>query len=168
MPRTFEELAGEELDALYQGALFLSGGSEPRAERLLIDTITLAFEEHAGERDVTTVQRWLEAGLVRSFLKSVSGFSVSPVGGLGRRATLDPATFEDIGSEELFTAAASLPVWPRAALWLVLLRRWTYADAAAVMEVDPSVIPSLLAYRDVLIRSMLAPARGGKRYGAGS
>ena len=35
MAQTFEELTASELDALYQGALFLSGGIPTEAERLL-------------------------------------------------------------------------------------------------------------------------------------
>lgn len=43
MSRTFEELASQQPDALYQGALFLSGGLQEGAKRLLVDAITLAF-----------------------------------------------------------------------------------------------------------------------------
>ena len=43
MARTFEELATPELDALYQGALFLSGGEPSGAEYLVVEAVTLSF-----------------------------------------------------------------------------------------------------------------------------
>ena len=73
MSRTFEELASQQLDALYQGALFLSGGRQEGAERLLVDAVTLAFTEHAQDSGgVTDVERWLEARLVRAFVRHVT------------------------------------------------------------------------------------------------
>ncbi len=53
-------------------------------------------------------------------------------------------TFEELATGELdalephhlFAAAATLPAWPRAALYLVSLRRWNYGDAAHAMNGD--------------------------------
>ena len=73
-----------------------------------------------------------------------------------RRGALEPGTFDAIGSQQLFEAAAKLPAWPRAAVWLVLLRRWSYRDAASAMGVDRDAIPGLLRYRDVLVEELIA------------
>lgn len=69
MARTFEGLASGEMDAMYQGALFLSGGDPERAEALVVDTVMLAFREHAADTDPQSTRRWFEARLVRSYLR---------------------------------------------------------------------------------------------------
>jgi DNA-directed RNA polymerase specialized sigma24 family protein len=159
MAQTFEEWAGPELDALYQGALFLSGGHLAGAERLLIEAVTLAFKEHAAETQPAEVERWLEVRLVRSFLRHLlEGPTVLPVETLDR-ISLAPGTFDSLESSQLFSAAASVPAWPRAALWLVLLRRWSYEDAAAAMDIDVEAMDVLLGYRDALMRKMLSSSR---------
>ncbi len=156
MPHAFEELASEELDALYQGALFLAGGNTRDAERLLVDSVTLAFREHARETDIASVERWLEARLVRSFLKQLTDGPTLLPEETARRVALEPGALDAIGSQQLFEAAAALPAWPRAAVWLVLLRRWSYQDAASAMGVDRDDVPGLLRYRDLLVRELIA------------
>ena len=156
MSRAFEEVASEELDALYQGALFLTGGNSRSAERLLVDAVTLAFREHAQETDIASAERWLEARLVRSFLKHLTEGPTGLPEEAARRVALDPGTFDAIGSQQLFEAAAKLPAWARAAVWLVLLRRWSYRDAASAMGVDRDAIPGLLRYQDVLVKELIA------------
>ena len=160
MPRTFEELATGELDALYQGALFLSGGDPRGAEHLLVDAVTLAFKEHTAESEPAAIQRWLEARLVRSFLRHLRDGPTPLPEATVRRVALDPETFEALGPGELFAAAGTLPGWPRAALWLVLLRRWSYGDAADAMNVDSEAMEMLLGYRDTLVQEMLSSSRG--------
>ena len=67
-------------------------------------------------------------------------------------------------------AAAAVP-WPaRAALWLVLLRRWSYADAAGLMEVDREMLKTLLRYRDTLMGAILGggKSRSGARWTSGT
>ena len=162
MARTFEEVAGGELDALYQGALFLSGGNADGAERLLVESISLAFRDQPDARDHAGTQRWLEARLVRSFLRTAEDGPQHLPEKTARRVALDPRTFDSLGSDELFSSAATLPARPRAALWLVLLRRWSYADAASVMEVDEASMEGLLGYRDALLREMLSSTRQGR------
>jgi DNA-directed RNA polymerase specialized sigma24 family protein len=162
MSRTFEEVAGGELDALYQGALFLAGGNPHGAEPLLVETVSLAFKEHAVDMEAGVVQRWLEARLVRAFLRNVKDGPQHLPEDTALRVSLDPDTFESLGSDELFSAAAVLPAWPRAALWLVLLRRWSYHDAASAMGVDEGSMDGLLRYRDVLLAEMLSSSRGGR------
>jgi DNA-directed RNA polymerase specialized sigma24 family protein len=155
MVQTFEELAGSELDALYQGALFLSGGDRRGAERLLVEAVTLAFQEHVPDSDIGDARRWLEARLARAFLRAVrEGPKVLPAETV-RRIQLDPGTFDLLDSDALFDAAAHLPPGPRAALWLVLLRRWGYSEAAEVLGIDEETMRVFLGYRDVLMREML-------------
>ena len=163
MARTFEEMVGGALDTLYQGALFLSGGNTRGAERLLIDSVTLAFEEHAREVDPSSVERWLEARLVLSFLSHAKGDLPALPPETARRLTLGASTFDGVGPASLFEAAASLPAWPRAALWLVLLRRWTYRDAAEALGIGLEQLPGLLAYRDVLVENLMRSRRPGAR-----
>jgi len=162
MSRTFEELAGNELDALYQGALFLSGGNAQGAEQLLVEAVTLAFKEHPTQADPDSVQRWLEARLVRAFLRHLREGPTRLAESTAQRLALDPSTFESLGSEELFAAAGSLPAWPRAALWLVMLRRWSYAEASDALGIDIELIEALLKYRDVLLQEMMSSSRGGQ------
>lgn len=165
MPRTFEELTTPELDALYQGALFLSGGEESGAEHLVVAAVTLAFREHASNERIVDVQRWFEARLVRSFLRALQdGPTEAPHSEVTMRG-VDPATFVGLGSQDLFSAAALIPVLPRAALWLTLLRRWSYSDTARVLSVHESDMPALLAWRDALMQALIAPARPGDRTG---
>ncbi|MDA0328144.1 MAG: hypothetical protein O2958_03955 [Gemmatimonadetes bacterium] len=164
MSRTFEELAGTELDALYQGALFLAGGNPRGAEELLVNAVTLAFKEHERDAGPNEIRRWLEARLVRSFLRHLREGPLVLPEDTARRVALDPVTFESLGSTELFAAAAVLPPRPRAALWLVLLRRWSYADAASILEVDVADLEKLLGYRDVLMREIMS-APGLRRTG---
>ncbi len=155
MTRTFEELAGQELDALYQGALFLSGGNARGAETLLVQSITAAFEEYPYEIQISSVERRLEARLVRSFLKHVTGGPPAPSQANPGRVTLPPGSFDGLDSRQLFRAAGAVPAWPRAALWLVLLRRWSYAEAASAMGLERDALVDLLRYRDALIQAVL-------------
>jgi len=159
MSPTFEEWAGPEFDALYRGALFLSGGHLAGAERLLIEAVTLAFKEHPAEMQPAEVERWLEVRLVRSFLRHMLEGPTSLPAETLKRISLAPGTFDSLESGELFSAASTVPAWPRAALWLVLLRRWSYEDAAAVMDVELEAMDVLLGYRDVLMREMLGSSR---------
>jgi len=161
MSRTFEELTSEELDALYQGALFLAGGNTRGAESLLVESVTLAFREHAFEVEIASFERWLETRLVRSFLKHLSDGpgDVSPA--VVRRMGLGQASFGNTGSAQLFRAAGAIPAWPRVALWLVLLRRWSYEETAVALGVEKAVLVDLLRYRDVLMKEMIGPTRRG-------
>jgi DNA-directed RNA polymerase specialized sigma24 family protein len=157
MARTLEELASDSIDGLYQGALFLSGGHEGDAEALLMDTMTLAFHECAGGAPTRqAVEHWLEARLVRSYLAHapthVEGYVT---GDAGRQGVAKGSGLRELGPAQLFTAAGALPPWPRAALWLVLLRRWGYGEAARVLGIEVDRLRNLLRYRDALLRQVL-------------
>lgn len=155
MARTFEEIAGEEMDALFQGALFLSGGDAAEAERLVVDTVMLAFDEYATETDPDHTRRWFEARLVRSFLRRFDATASRPPRPFAA-ATSDPSAFDNLGPAQLFEAAAMLPPGPRAALWLVVLRRWRHRDAAEAMSVEEPALESMLEYRHTLMQELMA------------
>jgi hypothetical protein len=159
MARTFEELAVESLDALYRGALFLAAGDHPEAERLLIDSITLAHGEQEGSRH-PDAERWLEGRMVRCFLSGASGGQPTSDRRPPKRPRPRSADPWNVGPETLFAAAGALPHRPRAALWLVLIRRWSYADAERVMGVDDEGLRDLLRYRDLLLREVLRSTPG--------
>lgn len=157
MARTFEELTGEGLDTLYQGALFLTGGHHEDAEHLLVDALTLAYRQSRGADDPVAV-RWLEARLVRAFLaEAPRPDAVTPqVTGV---AGLDPSILEEIGPEAMFLAAGTLPPMSRAALWLVLVQRWSYVDAAEALDITTERLRDLLRYRDALLVALLRAPR---------
>jgi len=147
MPKTYEQTVGQELDTLYQGALFLSGGNRKEAEWLLIGTVVGAFPaEGAGRPDIT---RWLEAQLASRFL----GSTVAPPPAPTRTADIE--SMPDIRADDLFRAVAAVPSWARAALWLVLLREWSYAEAGEALGVSIETIRRMLDYRHLLVREVL-------------
>ena len=156
MSKTFEEMASRELDSLYQGALFLSGGDARFAERLLVDTMTNSFREHGKGLVEDSIATWMEAQLVRHFL---DGVDAGPRLLRNTSETAVGGAFEGLEADTLFASAASLPFWPRAAVWLVLLRRWSYADACDALDVDRDVLDDLLRYRDVLMTEVLRGSR---------
>lgn len=147
MSKTFEEVATPELDGLYQGALFLTGGDERGAERLLITSITSAFARHtSGDVDAPL----LEDNLVRTFLVTVSHDHperdrVEVGGSEGKVEAL-----EDLSPAEVFSAAALLPPRGRAAIWLVTFLRRSYADAGRVLRLDRAGVVALLAHNETL------------------
>ena len=146
MSRTYEERVGQELDALYLGALFLTAGSEQDAEWLLMDTVAAAYHEREqGESDA----RWFEARLAQRFL----GSTVDPAPAQTQLADIEP--IGALGPSDLLRAAAAVPSWARAALWLVLLREWTYGDACSALGVSMETLRRMLDYRHVIVREML-------------
>lgn len=160
MTRTFEELAGGELDALYQGALFLAAGRRGVAEELLVDAVSVAFRDHAWENAIEDMERWLEGRLVRSFVRRAAvGPPPAPVRGRSRPTTMVANTMTAQG---LFHAARIVPARPRAAIWLVLLRRWSYRDAAEALGVTRQQLRELLRYRDAWMSEVMRSAQGGR------
>ena len=143
MPRTFEELIGSELDSLLTGALFLTGGHDGTAEELLLATLREAF--HMYRRTVVEAkdaERWLEDCLAG-------------------RALVDLERVEEensISTEPLYRESARIPVRPRVALWLVIMRRWSYEAAAQRLNVDRKALMELLQYREQL-RIAIQPER---------
>ena len=158
--KTFEELASQHIDVLYRGALFLSGGEARSAERMLVDTLVEAAPLYAPGLQPTP-QRWLEGTMAR---RSVSAAAPAdrPLTARSRGRPLDILRVESLEAGELFVAAGSVPATARAALWLVTLRRWSYADAGRALGVPPTEIPALLEHRTTLLERALA-LRGSVR-----
>lgn len=161
MSRTFEELAGEELDALYQGALFLAAGEGRRAEELLVEALESAFREHVRAPEETSSRRRLERRLVQSFLRREGADAAVAEAPRVRSRPRGPVPV--LGAGGLFRAAGALPAAPRAALWLVMLRRWGYGEAAETLGVGKEQLKALLEYRHVLMAE--AMKSGSRRNG---
>ena len=157
--QTFEELVGRELDGLYQGALFLCAGDRRGAEELLVDTLTAAFAEHAAAGELGDAEGWLDARLTRSYLSRAGQGVPSRRRRAAARPAPVPSAFDDMGAAELFTAAGALPPEPRAALWLVLFKRWSYDAAAQALTVDRDSLVELLRYRDALAGELVHASR---------
>ena len=149
MSRTFEERASAGLDALYQGALFLSGGHPDEAEELLVAAVSRAFRERQAGAGAEPFERHLEGTLAVVALQA-GGRSVT---GAHAREGVHP----------LHAAAATMPMRARAALWLVLLRRWSYADAALEIGVERDRLRDLLAWRERLARALEPTAAEARR-----
>ena len=81
----------------------------------------------------------------------------------------DASVFEQLDARGLHRAAGSVPHAARAALWLVLLRRWSYDDACSVMGVGREDLADLLRYRHTLVSAVLSrKGKGSRRRGAGA
>jgi len=147
MTATFEERLAGELDDLWRGALFLTGGRGTEAEALLLRTIRGAFRRGPGRVD--RFGRWVQARLSRTFLEGL------PVGRDvgGRPPPPDPGFSGGGGSGGLDLAAicaGAAAVTPRArtALWLVLVQRWSYRDVAEALGWEEGEVRRALAERD--------------------
>jgi DNA-directed RNA polymerase specialized sigma24 family protein len=176
MHQTFEELAGQHIDGLYHGALFLNAGEEPPAEDLVLWTLTGAFQEFRQIEKGGGSEQWLEGRLVGAFLAR-GGTGPTDVGPtdvfLDEDSSPDdasdvPSIFDSSGSleidpEALFKAAAVMPPVARAAIWLVLFRRWSYDEASSVLDTDVDGLKDLLQYRHVLLAALMrrSPDRNG-------
>ena len=167
MHQTFEELAGQHIDSLYHGALFLNAGQEPPAEDLVLWTLTRASQEFRQIEEGGESERWLEGRLVTVFLaRRASGstdngstdafsdadFSTDDV------SAKDSSRYEvsvEIDPEALLGAAAKMPALARAAIWLVLFRRWSYDEASSVLDTGVDGLKDLLRYRNVLLTAVV-------------
>ncbi len=159
MSQTFEELVGREVDGLFQGALFLQAGAEAAAEDLLLWTLTRAFHVFRDTGGGERTRQWLEGRLVHEFLvllpKSDAAVQTHP-GDL-----MSPS--EHVGSVypgALHAAAGQVPARARAALWLVVLRRWTYEEASLALHTTTEELKDLLRFRHTLMSAVLKPRNG--------
>jgi len=138
VPETFEEFIVRELDGLYAGALFLTAGHEKPAEELVIRTSRRAFHAFRAEEAQDPPERWLEERLVAEFLDSRI-----PEERNGRMT-----------GNELHEAMASMSARERCAVWLVVLRRWSYDRAAAAIGIDREGLRRLLRARSYLLEAL--------------
>lgn len=156
MHRTFEELASQEIDGLYQGALFLKAGEGEAAEVLLLSTLTSAFHAFRKVEQGTDAARWLEGRMVQAYLSAVTepdsdGASIEELA----VPSPSPMASVDVDPWALHKAVRAVPPRARAALWLVLLRRWKYAEASRVLDTDLNDLKALLGYRHLLLTAVL-------------
>ena len=158
---TFEELASRELDGLWHGALFLSAGDQHAAEQLLERALRHALASLRATGRPEHAQKWLEARLVGAFLETPAG----PALEVGRwhwpwsarqkpSAPVEPRP--DPRVTLLFDAARTIPADARAALWLVVFRRWKPDEAAGVLLVEPGAAHALLEQRVMLTHALVS------------
>jgi len=160
--QTFEEFTGRHIDGLYHGALFLTGGEEPPAEDLVLWTLTGAFHEFRHIENVSAAAEWIEGKLVELFLaRAASGSGDDGSTEVDGSSVDVPSSHEpfsgtvEIDSEALFRAGAKMPPLARAAIWLVVFRRWPYGDASIVLGTDVDGVKDLLRYRQVLMTAVV-------------
>ena len=156
MHRTFEELASQEIDRLYQGALFLQAAEEQDAEDLLLSTLTSAFHAFRKVEQGTDAARWLEGRMVKAYLSAIH--EGGPYDASGREVEMHrplSAGAVQVDPLALFKATRGVPPQARAALWLVLLRRWKYTEASAVLDIALDDLKDLLRYRHLLMTAVL-------------
>lgn len=152
MGQTFEELIGPEIDGLYRGALFLTGGEPDEAERLLTDTLTGSFRAFRASQ-VTRgddFKAQLDDRLLERFVRTLPSDLPSPY----RHEALPATGIEELGAEAILARVATLPGWARAALWLVQFRRIGYESAGERLGVGPAELNDLLAYRSALVAAV--------------
>ena len=160
MNQTFEEFVGPHIDRLYHGALFLNAGEEPPAEDLVLWTLTGAFHEFRRIDEGSASEEWLEGKLVGAFLARAAAGSTDDDSGVTPPATELPSHKPytgavEIDSEALFRAGADIPALARAAIWLVVFRRWSYGEAFGVLNTDLDGLKDLLQYRQVLLAAVV-------------
>ena len=170
MPLTFEERISEDLDALFAGAAFLSGGQEVGTRRLLVEAVSVASSEYHEHVDAGAFTRWMEEMLVRAFLSPASA-GVAPTKKAASSSGVShvrPEDFANTGWAHIVRAAADLPAQSRVALWLVLLRRWSYRDAATAMGIDLDSLRRLLTYRAAFFEGVVTGTVGSSVRETGS
>lgn len=160
--------AAKELDGLWQAATFLQCGDAEEAETLLVSAMASAARRHAANPPAPPSVP-LEPHLIRVFLDGVpSGPEEAVVRpGVSRSQTAvapgreippnRPAADVErqIPVAALHAAAAAIPPWARAAIWLVLIRRWSYDDTASLLGVDRDDLRELLRFQDVFAATAL-------------
>ena len=160
--KTYEEAVAQALNVLYPGALFLTAGDERAAERLLVRTFGEAYSDWNPERFPAQrdPDRWMQARLARRYLDDTTPARGVP----GDWASVTPVP--GIQPDDLLRGAAGVPGWVRPALWLVLLRQWSYGDAIAALGTTERDLRGMLAFRHELVRGAMSGAGGDRSHGA--
>ena len=180
MLETVEEFAGRHIDGLYRDALFLHAGDEPLAEDLVLWTLTGAFQAFRNLEEGGPPEHWLEGKLIKVFLArtgtgatddgatdTFSGDGLSSGSVSAGDVSVDDVRRDvmsshehssgvvEIDPEALLQAAANMPPLARAAIWLVVFRRWSYRDASSVLKTDLHGLKDLLRYRQMLLTAVV-------------
>ena len=152
---TYEEKVSKALDVLYDGALLLTAQVD-RAESLVVSVVTGGVGGDHRALDADGFRKWIVARLVRQYIEYVdmtiersgdpepeaSELDLPPGAGAPGRTGLDEliANFEhlDASSAErlgyhIREQLGELDIDPRAAIWLVSVMCFTYAEAAAAL-----------------------------------
>ncbi|MDT8368868.1 MAG: hypothetical protein RQ745_06645 [Longimicrobiales bacterium] len=164
MQKAIEELITDELDTLYRGALFLCGGDGTRAEDLLQRTAAAAYRSGVGgggSDDPHPLERLMVQQFVRDAGRPAPMGPSTPV-----ERPAQPASFGTMTPDRLHRAAARLPALARAALWLILLRRWSYADAARALGMDRDGLLTTLLWRDAFVAALVQTGGSSTRSAA--
>ncbi len=154
MSQTFEELVCSELNSLYQGALFLHAGDSKASEALLLRMLARSFPRYV-EVPPGKESAWLEGQLVSEYLGFQSNSDRIPVDSSSTEF-LAPVKAQDLSrdvtwsKDRLFAAARDLPAASRAAVWLTLFRRWSYAESWKILRVSEEAFHRLLSFRSLL------------------
>lgn len=160
MRGSFEEVVADELDALYQGALFLSAGDLEAASELLLDAVGRAQGSFDRVHHRQTTRTRLYRILAQQFLERPPRYrleqsdadDLAELQGSRDQAgegAMDPAALT------VYHAAGSTPQAARPALWLVLVRRWNYRDAAQALGIGLRELHELLRYRTTFIAAVV-------------
>ncbi len=160
MLETLEEFTGRHIDGLYHGALFLNCGEGPPAEDLVLWTLTGAFQEFRRMGAGRASERWIERKMVQVFLARTMPDDDGSTEGDVLLADVPESHGASSGAVEidakaLFEAAAKIPPLARAAIWLVVFRRWPYGEASQALETDEDGLKDLLRYRVVLVTAVV-------------
>jgi len=171
IPRAFEELLTEHLDALYRTALRLCRGHRADAEDLLQDAALRAFEASATLRNPSAARSWLFTILARTHLNRVRGHRRRPEGG---ETDLEEAAFEEAlaawappatplevlerrqVSERIAGAIDRLPPELRTVVTLMDVEGFQQREAAVMLELPEGTIASRLFRARRLLREQLA------------
>ncbi|MBI4545847.1 MAG: hypothetical protein HY703_11675 [Gemmatimonadetes bacterium] len=164
---SFEELAARELDALYQAALFLSAGNQAAAEELLLETLTRAFGVFHVLEDDENAGLWLHGRLIQDYLGWAAAAAAPPTPEAQRpgRRRREPPRNPASETKAMYRAAHVLPPDARAAIWLVIFRRWRYAEAATALGRGTEELRPLLQYRDAFLAEVVRLTGGTREQG---
>ncbi|MEX2468071.1 MAG: hypothetical protein WD995_14260 [Gemmatimonadota bacterium] len=154
MTWTLEEQISAELDTLWQAALFLAGGRREEAEWLLEDTVSAASDDLVVTLQVADGTDKLERFMVRRFFQGAVRMSLAP----GTVTHDDSAEAPEAEVAALLRDAGRVPDRPRAALWLIVIRRRSYDEGASILGIERDELRDLLEYREVLMADVIRNA----------
>ena len=150
MRMAFEEIVSREIDALYQGALFLTGGAPQDAEALLAKSVRASFRVYRTAQIDVDAAAWLQGRLVEDFLSGETPVSLVPLPSFSVEAHAGLAELKRV-----YRAAATVPALARAVLWLVLFRRWRHDAVIDQLSLERSEFRDLLGYRHALVAAVM-------------
>lgn len=154
----------DHVAGLRRYAMALTGG-RPEAEDLVQETLTRAIAAARSWRGEGSLRAWLFSIMHNTFMTEArSRFAAD------RMTSLDdlpepaqpPPQLLHLEAQDVLSALARLPAPQRAALSLIAIEEFSYADAARILDIPVGTLMSRLARgRETLRRAMSgeAPAR---------